>query len=139
MNAYTSSSSSRAMSVARAEVGSCSTWPGSGADSSDVIARLGVKVPAEQVGGARPPHVRAERHRENRDCGQSEPCPWHYRCRLLEFILRIYREVPEPVCRLRQRGEILITRVSAGAPGGGARPGSRCRPTPGTGRSRRAR
>src|SRR5437879_12101442 len=66
MNAYTSSSSSSAMSVARVALGSSTTSPGSeGAPvslelpCSVVIVGLGEKVPAEQIRRVRTLHVRS--------------------------------------------------------------------------------
>src|ERR1700694_2897019 len=64
MKAYTSSSSSRAMSVARGAIGSWRTSPASAdpaAGSSDgrsaVISPLSEQISAQQVGGTRPLHV----------------------------------------------------------------------------------
>src|SRR5436853_7936514 len=70
MNAYTSSSSLTAISVALEAAGSSTTsaWAWS-ATSSWVIGGLGKHV---------------ARHRANRDRRDSEPCLGHYRCRLLE-------------------------------------------------------
>src|SRR5438445_9106655 len=70
MNAYTSSSSFSAISVALEPAGSSTTsaWAWA-AVSSGVIGGLGKHV---------------ARHRANRDRRDSEPCFGHYRCRLLE-------------------------------------------------------
>src|SRR3989442_9287154 len=70
MNAYTSSSSFSAISVALEAAGSSTTsaWAWA-AVSSGVIGGLGKHV---------------ARHRANRDRRDSEPCAEHYRCRLLE-------------------------------------------------------
>src|SRR5438445_8269962 len=70
MNAYTSSSSFTAISVALEAAGSSTTsaWAWS-ATSSWVIRSLGNHL---------------ARHRANRDRRDSEPCLEHYRCRLLE-------------------------------------------------------
>src|SRR6202158_514153 len=67
MNAYTSSSSSRAMSVARDALESSTTSPAcsDGASGSlrlwgsEVMKRLREQVPAEQIGGVRTLHVRS--------------------------------------------------------------------------------
>src|SRR5260370_15739517 len=70
MKAYTSSSSSRAMSVARDALESSTTSPacsGGAAGSlglreSEVMKRLREQIPAEQIGGVRPLHIRPRVH-----------------------------------------------------------------------------
>src|SRR6266567_3319859 len=72
MNAYTSSSSSRAMSVARVAVGSSTTSAAcsdraagsSGRRGPRLTVRLHEQVSAEQVGGARTLHVRSRVHHD---------------------------------------------------------------------------
>src|SRR5216683_4332863 len=70
MKAYTSSSSSRAMSVARVALGSSTTSPESSDDANEslglrgsrVMQLLREQVPAEQIGGVRTLHVRSRVH-----------------------------------------------------------------------------
>src|SRR5260370_10925114 len=70
MKAYTSSSSARAMSVAREALESSTTSPAwsDGVDGSpgllgsEVMKQLREQIPAEQVGGVRALHVRSRVH-----------------------------------------------------------------------------
>src|SRR6266849_10885948 len=70
MKAYTSSSSSRAMSVARVALGSSTTSPESSDDADEslglrgsrVMQLLREQVPAEQIGCVRALHVRSCMH-----------------------------------------------------------------------------
>src|SRR5439155_22482557 len=90
MNAYTSSSSFTAISIALEAAGSSTTsaWAWS-ATSSWVIGGPGKHV---------------ARHRANRDRRDSEPCLGHYRCRLLERSGSASRAAPDSqLCAPGQR------------------------------------
>src|SRR5260370_17047538 len=88
MKAYTSSSSSSAMSVARVALGSSTTSPESSDDADEslglrgsrVMQLLREQVPAEQISGVRALHVRSCMHhgvpgavRRRIGCVQSRP------------------------------------------------------------------